>query len=180
MTQPARTSQSHPLRIDSLPCSLGRIGITFCPGKKGPSSKGTPWDRDLDLDLEAIRAFGASSLVSLIEDFEFDLLRVPKAQFAARAGELFTWYHLPIVDVSIPDAAFEEPWTQASFALRQELARGGTVVFHCRGGLGRAGMMAARLLIDSGVAASEAIQQVRTARPGAIETRQQEAYLLAR
>ncbi len=40
--------------------------------------------------------------------------------------------------------------------------------------------MAARLLIDSGVAASDAIEQVRTARPGAIETRQQEAYLLAR
>ncbi len=102
MTQPARTSQSHPLQIGSVPCSLGRIGITFCPGKKGPSLKGAPWDRDLDLDLKAIGAFGATSLVSLIEDFEFDLLQVPKAQFAARARELFTWYHLPIVDVSIP------------------------------------------------------------------------------
>jgi hypothetical protein len=41
---------------------------------------------------------------------------------------------------------------------------------HCKGGLGRAGMMAARLLVELGVAPEQAIRDVRCARPGAIET----------
>jgi hypothetical protein len=47
------------------------------------------------------------------------------------------------------------------------------------GGLGRAGTVAACLLIESGVAPSEAIRKVRTARSGAIETREQERYIMA-
>ena len=46
--------------------------------------------------------------------------------------------------------------------------------FHCRGGLGRAGMISARLLVESGVEPEVAIAKVRAARPGAIETREQE------
>lgn len=52
------------------------------------------------------------------------------------------------------------------------------MVVHCRGGLGRAGTVGARLLVELGVTPAEAIQRVRQARPGAIETRQQERYVL--
>lgn len=48
---------------------------------------------------------------------------------------------------------------------------------HCKGGLGRAGTVAARLLIEFGQAPEDAIACVRAARPGAIETHQQETYL---
>ena len=49
---------------------------------------------------------------------------------------------------------------------------------HCRGGLGRAGTIAARLLVECGWPAAKAIAAVREVRPGAIETRAQEKYVL--
>jgi ADP-ribosyl-[dinitrogen reductase] hydrolase len=88
------------------------------------------------------------------------------------------WFHLPIVDVSIPDERFEEEWDIAAEELRSILRGGSHVLVHCRGGLGRAGMIAARLLIELGMAAETATARVRAVRPGAIETRAQEDYVL--
>jgi ADP-ribosyl-[dinitrogen reductase] hydrolase len=36
------------------------------------------WDRDLALDLDSIRDWGAAAVVTLLEPKELDLLRVPK------------------------------------------------------------------------------------------------------
>ena len=49
------------------------------------------------------------------------------------------------------------------------------VLVHCKGGLGRAGTFAARLLVEFGHTPASAIATVRTARPGALETLDQEA-----
>ncbi len=84
------------------------------------------------------------------------------------------WFHLPIVDVGIPDERFEEEWETAGKVLRRILADGGRIVLHCRGGLGRTGTIAARLLVEFGMTPREAIAKVRIARPGAIQTREQE------
>lgn len=69
-----RTSRSHPLEIAEIPISGGVIGLTFCPGKKGQSLSGEPWDRDVGADLHSLKAWGASIIVSLMERFEFDML----------------------------------------------------------------------------------------------------------
>ena len=58
------------------------------------------------------------------------------------------------------------------------LRSGRDVLVHCRGGLGRAGTIAARLLIELGMEPATAIRQVRAVRPGAIETLEQEKYVL--
>ena len=52
----AKTSQSHPLKIDpvSIRDRRGVIGLTFCPGKKGESMYSGGWDRDLRADLGVI------------------------------------------------------------------------------------------------------------------------------
>ena len=57
------------------------------------------------------------------------------------------------------------------------LRNGFDVLVHCKGGLGRAGMIAARLLVELGTPPEEAISQVRSVRPGAIETPTQERYV---
>lgn len=73
-----RTSLSHPLHIASLPVGArgGRIGVTFAPGKKQAVAMTGSWNRDLDLDLRTIRGWGASTLVTLLEPFEFDELEI--------------------------------------------------------------------------------------------------------
>ena len=88
------------------------------------------------------------------------------------------WFHLPIVDVSIPDEQFEQEWDIAGEELRSMLRRRLDVLVHCRGGLGRAGTIAARLLVELGMEPTKAIASVRAVRPGAIETSDQEKFVL--
>jgi ADP-ribosyl-[dinitrogen reductase] hydrolase len=176
-----RTSVSHPLQIATIAPGVsghGRVGVTFCPGKYDPHAMSGGWDRDLAVDLDAIRAWGAAAIVTLVEPKELKLLRVERlGEEVARRNML--WFHLPIVDVSIPDKQFEEQWETVGVELRSILRNGSDVVVHCRGGLGRAGTIASRLLIELGMPPKTAIERVRAVRPGAIETRAQEEYVLA-
>ena len=48
---------------------------------------------------------------------------------------------------------------------------------HCRGGRGRSGLVAARLLVELGIGNEAAIKAVRAAQPLAIETPPQEAHV---
>ena len=174
-----RTSISHPLQIAVVTAGpeFGRIGITFCPGKYDPHAMSGAWDRDLALDLDAIRDWGAAAVVTLLEPKELTLLRVERlGEEVLRRNML--WFHLPIVDVSIPDERFEQEWDVAGEELRSILRRGSDVLVHCRGGLGRAGTIAARLLVELGMEPTKAIASVRAVRPGAIETSDQEKFVL--
>ena len=95
---PPRTSLSHPLQIGSVSCAAlagGTIGITFCPGKCGESVHGAPWQRDLDMDLDAIKAWGADFALTLLVNEEFALLRVPRLG-EGFGGRGIAWHHLPI------------------------------------------------------------------------------------
>ena len=174
-----RTSQTHPLQIGTVETlEGGGIGLTFCPGKHDPHAVTGPWARDLAADLAAISDWGALALVTLLEDHELELLNVPGLGEAAKAADL-SWLHLPIRDVSIPGPIFERLWQQVYGArLRTSLMRGESIVVHCRGGLGRTGLVAARLLIEMGESPVLALDKVRTARPGAVETSEPEQYVL--
>lgn len=136
------------------------------------------WQRDLALDLDRIAEWGATSVVSVIEMHELAALGVPDLGLKVRARSM-AWHHLPVEDAHAPAAAFAKPWADARPALLRELREGRRIVVHCKGGLGRTGTIAALLLIASGHASRDAIRIVRRARPGAIETPEQEAWLLA-
>ena len=170
MTTP-RTSLTHPLQIAEVRASAthGRIGITFCPGKHDRAAATGAWARDLAIDLDAIAAWGARLVLTLVEPAELVALKVPNlGQEVERRG--MSWRHLPIVDYSVPDAAFEEAWLVDGSEIRRFLRDGHDVVVHCKGGLGRAGMIAGRLLVELGMPPDDAIRMVRRARQGAIET----------
>lgn len=175
-----RTSTTHPLRIAELPVGNrgGAVGVTFAPGKYQEVAMTGAWARDLDCDLAAIRAWGARYLLTLIEPWEFDELRIPSLPERARAHGL-TWYSLPITDGAAPDSRLLEQWIEVGPALATGLLGGERVVVHCKGGLGRAGTVASMLLLDTHAAttAEEAMSRVRAARPGAIETLVQEKFL---
>lgn len=174
----ARTSQTHPLRIDPVQPAGGwaQIGMSLCPGKRQRDALMGQWERDLVIDLDCIRAWGAEVVVSLIEAHEFGLLDV-----AALPDEVelrgMRWLHLPITDRQPPGELFHNLWPSAVAELMNVLQGGRRVFLHCMGGLGRTGTVAACLLIESGMGAEEAIAAVRMSRPGTIETALQLEYV---
>ena len=72
------------------------------------------------------------------------------------------WRHLPIADYSVPGEAFEKQWKTHGRDIRALLRGGADVIVHCKGGLGRAGMIAARLLVELGMPPSEQLRMCGT------------------
>jgi ADP-ribosyl-[dinitrogen reductase] hydrolase len=175
-----KTSKSHSLRIDwvYIDDKTGKIGLTFCPGKKQKYAMTGSWNRDLETDIAAIKSSGYSALVTLMEEHELKYYGVPKPHMKSitKSHEL-DWFFLPIKDVDIPGPSFEQAWKIAVHQLISLLTNEHSIVVHCRGGLGRSGTIAGRLLVELGIDPDEAIDRVRLARPGAIETRAQEYYV---
>lgn len=167
------------LRIAEIPVGNhgGILGLSLAPGKKGSGVYGTVHDRDLDEDLDLIRDWGAAAVVTLMETDELERFAISGIGDGVRR-RFMEWRHLPIVDGDVPRAEFEAAWPDASARLRSLLLAGNRIFVHCRGGLGRAGMVSARLLAETGVWPDQAIADVRKARnPMAIETRAQEEWV---
>jgi ADP-ribosyl-[dinitrogen reductase] hydrolase len=175
-----RTSNSHPIQIAAVSAGgrYGRIGITFCPGKHQDSALTGAWARDLAADIGAIEQWGAAAVVTLVEDQELAALKVSGIGDEVRKRRM-AWLHLPIRDVCVQGQDFERQWLTAGESLRALLRSGFDIVVHCKGGLGRAGTVAARLLVELGTAPEAAMELVREVRPGAIETLAQEEQVLA-
>ena len=72
---------------------------------------------------------------------------------------------------------FEHAWKATGESIRNRLRLGFDVLLHCRGGLGRAGTITARLLVELGVQPDDAIRRVRDAREGTIENDSQLAHV---
>lgn len=173
---PIKTSQNSPLQIAEVlfGANEGRLGLTLCPGKKDPSAS---WDRSLREDIQAIRIWGASIVMTLIEEHEFRLLDVENLEQEVRDHGM-DWIHLPIRDTDVPDQRFEIAWSQIGRQLHKRLDAGDRILIHCRGGLGRTGLVAGRILVERGCNPRIAVQRVRAVRPHAIETAAQEKYVL--
>ena len=176
----ARTSETDPIRVCAIPVDLGErgggLGVTFAPGKRATSSFGGLWHRDLGADLDRLAGhFGVDVLVSLVEDDELYELGIPNLVSAAeRRG-------IAVLRLPIPDGGTAEPRSaqQVVQAAASLALSGRHVVFHCRGGLGRAGTLAACALVHLGATSHGAISEVRRARPNAIENSSQEGFVRA-
>ncbi len=155
---------TEPFTISDIACPSGRLGIMPLPGRNG----------QLETDLATIVAWQPSLVISLVEPDELATLGLSHlpAEILAQSIPLLA---CPIPDFGIPEAV--NPIEPALASASDALQTGGSVLLHCHGGRGRSGMIAARLLVLSGASPSDAIRQVRAARPGAIETSQQEAWI---
>lgn len=173
----ARTSATDPIQVAwaaDVGGRGGRLGLTFAPGKRAPSFQGRPWHRDLAADLERLReGHGVHVLVSLVEEDELRVLGIPDLVAEAEARGIAVLRH-PVPDGGVPEGVALRQTVQAAVSLARA---GQRVVFHCRGGLGRAGTFAACALQELGLGAEAAVAAVRRVRPGAIENSLQERFV---
>jgi len=170
------TEYSLQLRVDFLPRSAlglaGRLGLTRAPGRWWPGRE-ADGDARLREDVRTLAEdHGARLLVTLLERMELGELGDVGAA-ARRAG--LAWIHFPIPDMWVP--ADMEAARRLVARMLAALQRGEGVVVHCWGGLGRAGTIAACCLVARGVEPARAISIVRAARPGAIQSAEQERFV---
>ncbi len=168
------------LRVDFLPRRAhglpGRLGLTAAPGRWWPGRELDP-PVLIERDLARLRdRYHTSTLVTLMEE---DELRAHGLDGllgeVRRAGLESLW--LPIPDMGAP-ASVEQARTLVERIL-ERMERRWTVVLHCLGGLGRSGTVAACVLSARGREPGQALQMVRRARPGAVQTDEQEAFVAA-
>jgi protein-tyrosine phosphatase len=129
----------------------GRLAISARP-------RGGDW---LEQEMRAWRHAGIDVVVSLLEPQEASDLELDREREHSE-GNGIEFYSLPIADRSVPG-----PKTQIHDLLNQldlKLAQGKNVAIHCRQGIGRAGLIAASLLIEQGLTAEESINRVSAAR----------------
>ncbi len=158
----------------TIPGIKGLIGISSCPGMKDESSFDLYGESLID-DLLTIRNWGAVALVTLLEEAEFNQLGVK--DLFKRAEELsLVSFHLPVRNLSVPDESFDREWLLVGARLCEMLRNGERIVLHCREGIGRAGVVAARLLIELGLPPEKAIKAVQKARPGSLQLYLHEKY----
>ncbi len=150
------------LAVPEFPETAGQVGFAGLPTQ--------------DADIEVWSAVTPKAVVCLApecttpEVWGFDVIAG-----ARRAG--LDCHCLPIEDFSVPSATTLSEWEALAPQLADDLRSGRGLVFLCKAGFGRSGMMSARLMVEMGVDPEEAISRIRAARAGAIETPAQEAFV---
>ena len=154
----------------------GKIILSCFPGRKGNEIS---VNDQLFLDeLKKFYQLNCSVIVSLVEDSEFEKMYNKKLFVRQIYNNNLNWFHLPIVDLKAPDHKFLDKWHTIKPLLKNNLIHGKNIVLHCMGGKGRSGIIAAILLIEFGDSNKEVINIVRKKRKGAIETNEQEDFIL--
>ena len=117
--------------------------------------------------------------MTLVEDKEIENLCNKKFFVRKIYSHNMKWIHMPIVDLKKPDQKFMEKWQTTKVLLKNDLIEGINIFIHCMGGKGRSGTIAAILLIEFGEKNKDAINIVREKRKGAIETKEQEDFIIS-
>lgn len=163
----------------------GKVCICSFPGSKATRYSGIDSQNAFKQDVAVMYLLGMAEMIGLVESKEYELMGLigPPAEILTVDIESvqgrIKYTNMPIRDFCIPDDVFISAWHDKLQGFRSVLLAGKMLGIHCMGGRGRSGTVAAMLLIDLGLNAEKAIIAVRAARPGAIETGEQEQFVRA-
>jgi atypical dual specificity phosphatase len=120
----------------------------------------------IEYDLQLLARVGVTVLVTLTEE---DLEQAPLREAGLRN------LHLPVYDRGVP--SMRQIYMLLHRMMRL-LEQGDVLAIHCLAGLGRTGtVLAAWMIKEGGLTASEAIRRLRLLQPGFIQSAEQEAFL---
>ncbi|KAH9830745.1 phosphatases II [Rhodofomes roseus] len=137
------------------PWSLGNLYLSSCPGKKvrlnGPVKGKCGVCRDLRMDLQRIKDYGVTCIVCCLDDEELELLGVPWSEYSSTADDL----GLDVLRIPTPEgltpASISDFDAQLTKLIKSYTLNGKHVLAHCRGGVGRAGLVACCWVLKLGL-----------------------------
>jgi protein-tyrosine phosphatase len=138
-----------------------------------PRPRGGDW---LEVEIHDLKNGQFDGLVSLLTRDELDEFDLAAEANLTRAQGL-EFYEFPIPDLGIPEsfAAARELIDK----LRGGLEEGKKIAIHCRQGIGRSGLIAAGVLVASGVDPETAFRRVSAARGLSVpETPEQRSWVV--
>ena len=145
----------------------GRLAVITRP-------RGGDWLED---EVKGWRLAGIDVVVSLLELEEAEQLDLSlESKIAANSDVLVISF--PVADRGLPPS--KEAFLGLIQQVAQELESGMTVAVHCRQGIGRSGLIAIGLLVNSGMNVEDAIESVSKARGITVpETAEQLSWIRA-
>jgi protein-tyrosine phosphatase len=129
----------------------GAIGIM-------PRPRGNEW---LAGEIERWTVMGIKTVVSLLEKDEIRELGLAEEETLCRHHQI-EYISFPIRDRAVPDD--EQAAGRLVRRLAEKVEQGEKVAVHCRMGVGRAALIAGAVLVEKGIGAERALQQITQAR----------------
>lgn len=150
---------------------IGNLLLSSCPGKKvrldEPVQGRCGIRRDLKMDLERFKDMGVRAIVCCLDDKELRHLGSPMEEYKKEAqAQGFDLLWLPIAEGFAPVDVSKFDMFMSMLILNYTL-RGASILVHCRGGVGRAGMVACGWIFKMNLVALDDSSSV----PGSEESR---------
>ena len=146
------------------------IGVGFLAIMARPSV-----DEWVEEEFGGLAKLGVAGVVSLLEVSEANELRLSNEEGLCSVAGL-TFESFPIPDRGIPES--ESALSKLVCDIYRQCAGGNSVVVHCRAGIGRSGLVAAAVLMHTGVDVKGAFQKASNARGVSVPDTDEQALWL--
>jgi protein-tyrosine phosphatase len=134
--------------------TAGQLAICPEPASDADFTKVAKWKPDVVVTMTTVEEFSDADFASKITHTSQQ------------------WIQAAVEDFDVPQNDFSAVISRLNSVLCDQ----GRVLIHCKGGQGRSGMLAMRLLVEQGEPAGDALVRIRKIRPHAVETIQQEQW----